>query len=322
MLQQTQVKKVVPYFQRFMQRFPTVNDLASATEQEVLLCWAGLGYYTRARNLLQTAQIIQQNHEGKVPSEVSILTRLPGIGRYTAGAIASIAYNLPEPLVDGNVIRLLSRLFTIEESPRSAAGKRRFWRLAQSLVRIATPRLLNQGIMELGALICLPKNPRCSDCPLKTLCQARRLGKIDRYPTGASETQIRAVRETFLIISRRGRYLMVQRGRGVFYEGLWEFPRLGESEGTVAARSGSLKSDCTERSIPSVKIGEAIGTLRYRIMNRSVEACFISAELDGEIEITHPYVAHLWLTVKQMTKYPLPAPILKFVRTFLPESET
>ncbi len=305
MLQQTQVKKVIPFFLRFVERFPTLAELAGASEREVLLHWAGLGYYSRARNLLKGVQTVRKLYRGRVPSEIPQLMELPGIGRYTAGAIASIAYNQPEPLVDGNVIRLLSRLFAVEEHPEKPTGKAKLWSLATSLVNSATPRLLNQGLMELGALICTPQKPQCPACPLRRLCKARRLKRTEQYPRRSESSETLKIHETFLVISRRGRYLLVQRGRGVSYQGLWEFPR-EESLSTESLQKGK----------------EPLGVLNYRIMNRQVEAHFFSAEFEGAFALLCPYVDSRWLTLRQSQRYPVPAPIRKLISTLLKEVHT
>ena len=174
MLQQTQVATVIPFFLRFLERFPTVEALAESPIEEILLHWAGLGYYARARNLHRAAQIVVTNHAGNVPDTPESIETLPGIGRYTAGAILSIAYNVPRPLVDANVIRVLSRVFGLRGDPKSGANQTALWSLAEQLVLTAqdAPGDFNQGLMELGALVCEPSEPQCERCPLLQDCVA------------------------------------------------------------------------------------------------------------------------------------------------------
>ncbi|HLJ55591.1 MAG TPA: A/G-specific adenine glycosylase [Chthonomonadaceae bacterium] len=182
MLQQTQVATVVPYFLRFMERFPSVEALAAAPIDDVLRHWAGLGYYARARNLHRAAQIVAAEHGGRVPDTAAAIRALPGIGRYTAGAILSIAYGVPLPLVDGNVVRVLSRLTGMRGDPKSAANQAALWTLAERLVPAVRPCDFNQGLMELGALVCRPDEPLCEQCPLLPHCVAGNSPDPTAYP--------------------------------------------------------------------------------------------------------------------------------------------
>ena len=172
MLQQTRVETVIPYWERFLARFPDVEALATADADDVIACWAGLGYYSRARNLHRAAQIVVERHAGRLPADVELLRELPGVGRYTAGAVASIAFDRPAPIVDGNVARVLARLFGIAADVRSRAVQERLWREAEELARGEDPGALNQALMELGAMVCTPRAPRCADCPWSRRCAA------------------------------------------------------------------------------------------------------------------------------------------------------
>jgi A/G-specific adenine glycosylase len=210
MLQQTQVATVLPYFARWMTEFPSVAALAQASEDAVLSAWQGLGYYSRARNLRLGAQLVQRLHGGKIPSDPVLLRQLPGIGRYTAGAIASIAFELPEPAVDGNVIRVLTRLEALRGDPRTAPVATQLWNLAADWVQCESPRLFNQALMELGALICTPENPRCAECPLLSNCRARTLGLTAKLP----EIRPRPKPETrhvVVLVARKSESLLVAR---------------------------------------------------------------------------------------------------------------
>ncbi|MEO6598296.1 MAG: A/G-specific adenine glycosylase, partial [Polyangiaceae bacterium] len=210
MLQQTQVATVVPYFHAWMDRFPSVAALARAAEGDVLHAWQGLGYYSRARNLRLAAQEMVRVHDSRVPAEVSELLALPGIGPYSAGAISSIAYGRQVPLVDGNVIRVLSRLFALRGDPNRAPLKARLWELAHALVPAHAPGDFNQALMELGATLCTPRKPRCEACPLATQCQALEQQLVDvlpELPARAKPTQVHMVAA---IAARSGRVLVTR----------------------------------------------------------------------------------------------------------------
>jgi A/G-specific adenine glycosylase len=233
MLQQTQVETMLPYYARWMARFPALADVARAPLADVLKHWEGLGYYARARNLHRAAQAVMERRQGRLPQKVEELMMLPGIGRYTAGAIASIAFNRPAPLVDGNVARVLCRVAALEEAPRSPTGKRVVWALAQAALPQESPRAFNEALMELGALVCRPRAPACPRCPLVAQCQARRLGTPEAYPRRPPRRE-RPVRRGVMLLGQTGARLLVRRRPpGGLWGGLWEFPwlelRSGES---------------------------------------------------------------------------------------------
>ena len=228
MLQQTRVAVVVPYWERWMARFPTAGALAAAELDEVLSAWSGLGYYGRARNLHRGAQEVVARHGGAVPGSAAELRALPGIGRYTAGAIASMAFDLPEPLVDGNVARVLARLFAIEDDVKASATARRLWQIAGSLVPAHAPGDFNQGLMELGATVCVPGPPRCEVCPLAARCQARAAGieaALPRTPPRPRDADKPLLAGTAAWVARRGRLLLARRRPDGLFGGLWELPQ-------------------------------------------------------------------------------------------------
>lgn len=233
MLQQTQVKTVIPYWQRWMKQLPDIASLAAADEDTVIKLWEGLGYYSRARNLQKAAKRIRDEFGGRFPRDLAGVLALPGVGRYTGGAICSIAFNQPEPIVDGNVARVLTRLLGIEESPKAKPVADRLWSVAADLVKHASmlqkPRqrnasALNQGVMELGALICTPRNPLCGGCPLKGRCIARKQNKVDAIP--ALVKRVAATKRRFIgfIIAWRGEVYVQRRSSGEVNAGFWEFP--------------------------------------------------------------------------------------------------
>ncbi len=242
MLQQTQVKTVIPYWERWLRELPTVADLAGAAEDRVLKLWEGLGYYSRARNLRRAARAILDCPDASFPRDSTTLQELPGVGPYTAGAIASIAFNQPAPILDGNVIRVLTRLFALGGDPRSRDLNRRLWELAGEVVLAASTSpvvdpapgslmrfagnssLLNQALMELGATVCTPSQPACQKCPLQVLCLAHARGHTLRYPATAARPASLPRRFTTVLWDHRGRWLVRRRAPGDVNAGFWEFP--------------------------------------------------------------------------------------------------
>jgi A/G-specific adenine glycosylase len=229
MLQQTRVAAVVPYFERWMARFPSIAALAAAPLDDVLAAWAGLGYYSRARNLHRCAREIVERHGGALPASAADLRALPGIGRYTAGAIASIAFGHPEPLVDGNVARVLARVYAIDDDVKSPTAGRTLWHLAGQMVPASAPGDFNQGLMELGATVCTPLSPACLVCPLATLCLARAQGRereLPRMPGRKRPDELPLIDARALWIERRGKLLLARRTPEGLYGGLWELPQV------------------------------------------------------------------------------------------------
>ena len=235
MLQQTQVATVIPYFERFIARFPDVRSLAAATEHDVLALWSGLGYYRRARMLHAAAKEIVDRHAGEFPSGREAVLALPGIGRYTAGAILSIAFNRPQPIVDGNVARVYARVAREKRLIKSKRAQTAAWAWAEALVqsRRVQPRVLNQALMELGATVCTPQNPRCEVCPLARQCAARNHGDAAELPRTEKRPGLKSVRyNAWLGRDRRGRVLLVRRSQklqSLLPIGLWELPVSGSS---------------------------------------------------------------------------------------------
>lgn len=225
MLQQTQVTTVIAYWKRWMKALPTVQQLASAPPERVLKLWEGLGYYSRARNLQAAAKQIVSHHHGEFPHEPEAIRALPGIGRYTAGAIGSIAFNRPEPIVDGNVIRILTRLFGLREDPKGKTMQSTLWGLAEMMVRSVNDySSLNQSLMELGATVCHPRSPQCVDCPVYRSCVARRTQLVDVIPAKPARAKSERRNIEVYIFTRPGRILLQQRPDGFHNAGFWELP--------------------------------------------------------------------------------------------------
>lgn len=239
MLQQTRVETAAPYFHRWMERFPTVHSLAKADEEDVLRSWEGLGYYSRARNLHRAARLVRERHGGALPRSAVELRELPGVGEYTAGAVASIAFGEPVPAVDGNVRRVLSRLFDIER-PTPA----RLRREANALVPEHRPGDFNQALMELGATICTPRSPSCNACPLGEHCLARSRGSVELRPPPRNRRPIPAFDiATTLVVDREGGLLLRRRPENGLLGGLWEFPGVDSTNAPSADAAARLASE-------------------------------------------------------------------------------
>ncbi len=238
MLQQTQVATVIDYYRRWMRRFPTVRRLAAADLNEVLACWAGLGYYRRARNLHEAARRIMRDHGGQLPVDIAALMRLPGIGRYTAGAIASIASDVRAPVVDGNVTRVLMRLLGRKTKTHSPALNRSLWTAAEQLLPARRCGDFNQALMELGATLCTPRTPACMRCPLHVDCVAFREGLTDKIPAAKSRTTVRPMSMVVAAVRCGEHWLFVRRPHRGLWAGLWELPTepVNDGEQPDAAR--------------------------------------------------------------------------------------
>jgi A/G-specific adenine glycosylase len=279
MLQQTQVKTVLGYYERWMQRFPTVKALARAEDADVLHAWQGLGYYSRARRLLSGARAVTERHEGELPRDVEALLALPGIGPYSAGAIASIAFGLPEPIVDGNVVRVLSRLFALRGDPAKAPLKQELWRLARELVPAERPSDFNQSLMELGATICTPTSPRCAECPVAKQCQGLARGVERELPELAKRKAPTEVATAAAYVRRRDAVLLRQLPADApRWAGLWVLPfaELAPGETALSGAERALAEMALEGAAVSV-LREARHTItRFRI-TLSVVECSLSS---------------------------------------------
>jgi A/G-specific adenine glycosylase len=264
MLQQTRVETVLRYFTPWMRRFPDISALARAPEADVLHAWQGLGYYSRARRLQAAARAVVARHGGVLPRDPGLLRALPGIGAYSAGAIASIAFGLPEPLVDGNVIRVLTRVFGLFGDPTRGALKRTIWELARSLVPAARPGDFNQSLMELGATVCTPRSPACAICPLAGVCAARRDGVVERLPELPERAAPTAVRASAAVVRQRGRVLVVRLGSDApRWAGLWTFPQV-QRDARESAQNAAVRA-VLEQARLNVEVGERLGIIPHTI---------------------------------------------------------
>jgi A/G-specific adenine glycosylase len=301
------VATVIDYFLRFTASFPTVRDLAAADEHDVLRHWEGLGYYRRARQLHRAAQMIASEHGGKFPGDPATIRTLPGIGRYTTGAIASIAFDLPEPILEANTVRLLSRLAAFRGDPHSKPGQDYLWQWAAALVPTKEPGLLNQALMELGALLCTPREPRCGECPVAKLCPTNKLGLQNEIPRPKRPPKFEDVREGALIVERnQGReVLIVQRAEGQRWAGLWDFPRFtvtAESPRNVVAE---LQHQAQAALGLKFVVGERWYTLKYGVTRFRITLDAYSATASkGALKPTG-YAAARWVRLAELGGYPL-----------------
>jgi len=304
LLQQTTVEAALPYFHRFLQKFPTLHDLAGASPNEVLEAWAGLGYYARARHLLETARRIVCHFQGKVPSDPETLQKLPGIGRYTAGAIASIAFGRKVPALDTNAIRVLARLLGWKGNPKQAAFQKRLWEVAADLLPDDAPGAFNQALMDLAALVCLPEAPKCHACPLWELCAAFASGKPEQFPTSPQKRQWQERREVACVIWR-DQWVLVGRRQEGWWEGLWECPRgqLSPHENPLTAAERLAHHAGLEVAVEAVLTTLNHTVLTYRIHLIAVRCRYLA----GEARLSG-YEPLCWVTLEEAQNLPCPAP--------------
>ena len=274
MLVQTTVAAVTPYFERFLRAFPDFKALAGAEEDEVVKAWEGLGYYRRARHLHEAARRVVALHGGVMPEDASAVRALPGVGRYMAGAILSQAFDLPEPILEANSQRVLARLLAWEGDVKAAATKARLWEAAARLVPPRRAGEFNQAVMELGALVCTPRAPRCLVCPLSAHCEAKRLGLQNALPKVGPRPAPLAVSESCAVVASRGRVLVVRRKSPGLWAGFWEFPTIHLEGADPAGRSFGEPVDLAEgvRRLTGVcvRLGEKCKSLTYSVTKHRV----------------------------------------------------
>lgn len=328
MLQQTQVKTVLPYFDRWMKALPNIEAVASASEEQILKLWEGLGYYTRARNLHKAAKVIVGKHDGKFPHNLADIRALPGIGRYTAGAIASIAFNQPEPIVDGNVIRVLARWTNFRKNTRDKKNLEFIWSLAKSLIpkestrhRSAhniSARNFNQALMEFGALVCTPKTPSCVSCPLKKECQAFAKGTQEEVPNLGPKSEKIAIQVALAVIrhpdsvhGKVNKFFIQKRQHKGLMGGLWEFPggKLKPSETPEKALHREIKE---ELGI-TLKNACSILRIKHAYTKYTVDLhCYLADYAEGKIQLNAAQ-DHRWATLDEMKKLAFPAANVKLI---------
>ena len=307
MLQQTQMDRVTVFFTRWMEAYPTLAALASASEDQVLKYWEGLGYYSRARNILKTAKILIEKYQGEIPSSRKQLLTLPGIGPYTAGAISSISFNLDVPVVDANIERVFARLFNIDLIPGSPEAKREYWQKAENLLPKGESRNFNQALMELGSLICHSKNPNCSVCPVATHCLALQYDLIPERPIPKKSTKTIPINMATGILLHKGLIFIQQRLADDVWGALWEFPG-GRMEEDETAEETVIREYLEETEL-AVKVDSKITTTIHHYTRYKVTLhCFlVSLEQSDSDPVLHAAQEFHWLPFEELNQYAFPA---------------
>lgn len=301
MLQQTQVATVIPFFRRFMERFPTIASLAVASEQEVLRHWEGLGYYRRARHLHQAAQVVVAQHDGTLPAKADALAMLPGLGRYTVGAILSQAHDARLPVVEANVARILTRLFAWQEELESKTTQDWLWKTAESLLPRRHTGDHNQALMELGQTICTTGEPSCLLCPLRDDCLGRAKGLASTLPRRRAKQATTVVHERCIVLRKSGRVLLCQRAAEASrWANMWEFP--------TAVTEGEVQPQIVELTGYRLKKLASLGILTYGITRYSVELEVVEAVHVGGKAHRRYYQQLAWVKPEQLDDYPLSVP--------------
>jgi A/G-specific adenine glycosylase len=305
MLQQTRVETVIPYFEKWMRLFPDVRSLAGASEHEVLNAWEGLGYYSRARNLHKAAKMVVDQYHGEIPRDLDELRKLPGVGRYTLGAIASIAFGMDVSALDGNIKRVYSRIFDIKEPVDSSAGEKLLWGLADKHLPKGHAGDYNQALMDLGATICVPRNPRCLICPVMKLCQARQNGTQDQRPVIKPKKDVPHYTNVAGVIIQKKKVLLAQRPSEGLLGGMWEFPNARVSGDPLAELPGALKAEYQLRLQVQRERGagqvEAMGIVQHGYSHFSVTVHIFPCKL-----MSMPKGTNLkWVPLKDLDEFPM-----------------
>ena len=304
MLQQTQVKKVVHYYQKFLDKFPDVHCLAEADLQDVLKAWEGLGYYARARNLHKAAKVIESDFGGKIPANYAIFRKLPGVGDYIAAAVQSIAFQAPFAVVDGNVKRVVSRLFLINLPINASSSRKTLQNRADTLLNRDSPGAFNQGMMELGATVCRPKSPLCVICPVNALCGAFQTARQEEFPIRLKSKPLPEYRLAVGVVRRNNRILITQRKVNGLLGGMWEFPgdTIREQETPEEACIRQVK----EHVNLAVEVTKYLTRVKHAFTHFKIIAdVFCCRYQSGEVVLNGP-VDHRWITVDEFDQFPFP----------------
>ena len=303
MAQQTRVDTVIPFFLKWMERFPNLKSLANASEQEVLAAWEGLGYYSRARNMLKAAKTIEQVFSGQIPRTRAELESLSGIGRYTAAAICSIAFQLPEPVLDGNVKRVLARVFDLADPVNTPAGENKCWQLAEQLIPDEEPGNYNQAVMEIGATICTPRNPRCHSCPLNELCRSFALGNQVQRPVMQPKPFVPTFTVAAAVFINAGKVLIARRPSKGLLGGLWEYPGGKVEPGESLPQA--LSREIREELGAEIRVGEVLGDYRHAYTHFKVRLTAFSCELNGSEPQPLEASDVRWVPIIDLGRYPM-----------------
>jgi A/G-specific adenine glycosylase len=303
MLQQTRVETVIPYFLKWMQIFPTIESLANADEQQVLNAWEGLGYYSRARSLRKAAQILKDQYHSQLPHTIEELLSLPGIGPYSAAAISSIAFGLDEAVLDGNVKRVLARVFNLTHPANSPAGEKDFWKVARTLLPRGSAGAYNQAVMDLGATICTPQNPQCSRCPINHYCLANKLGLQAQLPVMLEKKPIPHYTVCAAIIQRDGQVLIAHRPSNGLLGGMWEFP--GGKVETGESYEQALSREINEELGTQIWVGELFGKYKHAYTHFRVTLNAFVCSLTGDEPKALEASEIRWVSIKELEQYPM-----------------
>jgi A/G-specific adenine glycosylase len=305
MLQQTQVETVKPYFQRFLTALPTIRGLADADEQQVLRLWEGLGYYRRARQLHQAARRIVADHGGRFPCDPQAVQRLPGIGRYTAGAILSIAFDQRRPILEANTVRVFSRLLAYEGPTTTSAGQKLLWAAAEAVLPSRDVGRFNQALMELGSEVCRARGPACEVCPAAGLCHAHLRGLQNEIPRPKPRRQFEDVSEAAVLVRRRGRVLLIQWPEGRRWAGLWDFPRFAVHGNQTAEIRRALVDNVRRLTGVTISPGEHRKTLRHGVTRFRITLDCYDAEYVSHHGGGTENLAQKWVWPAALEHYPL-----------------
>ena len=312
MLQQTQVKTVLLYFDKFIQRFPDVRALARADLTDVLKLWEGMGYYARARNLHRAAGIVVTEHNARIPSTRRQFQKLPGVGDYIAAAVLSIAFNQVEPVIDGNVKRVLARLFEIDAPVNRSASYRRFHQIATELIPSKHPGDFNQAMMELGALVCTPANPRCPECPANRMCRANAHHSVDRFPRKIKPRPVPQIPMAIGVVFRNDRVLITRRPPKGLLGGLWEFPG-GEVNAKEPPETACVRIIKQTTNL-SVTVDSFLTKISHAYTHFKIKAdVFICTHQRGSVILQHA-IDHRWIGLDALDDYPFPKANHKFFK--------
>jgi A/G-specific adenine glycosylase len=312
MLQQTQVATVLRYYERFLEAFPTLGDLARADEQKVLRIWQGLGYYRRARDLHAAARRLVREHQGEIRDDPAVFGDLPGVGRYMLGAVLSQAYDRRLPIVDANIERVLCRFFGHSEDPRRGAGRRWLWGTAQALLPTRRVGDFNQALMELGALICTSANPKCARCPLADWCVARRQGLHEKLPALAAPPRTVHVQEVAVVLRRGTRVYLVQRPDKGRWAGMWEFPR----SALLPAEPHEVAAIRILRDLVGIEadLADELITVRHTVTKHRITlVCFEARCRKGKFRSAY-YRQGRWIGLDEISEFPSATPQRRIVR--------
>lgn len=297
MLQQTQVATVIPYYARFIERFPTVQELAQASQDEVFQYWAGLGYYRRAKQLHSAAKQIVEQFNGNFPIRFDDVLNLPGIGRYTAGAILSFALGQRLPIVEANTLRLYARLIALKDPTTTKTSQASLWHFAERILPSKDCGHVNQAMMEIGSQVCTPKNPRCTECPFESICPTRKQNAYDRIPAPKKPTQFTELTEALLIVhNSKGEILLRRCSTGERWSGLWDFPRFDATglNKRAANFEASLSQEfCKTYGVP-IQMDSCVHKLKHGVTRYRISLSCFPATLSGRLTKTNCKVEFMW----------------------------